>query len=69
MNHPLPDELFEAARTNDRARYAAHLDACADCRAAWGRLRAGSLLLDEAADEAPAFDDFDWSRIDAAVNA
>lgn len=68
MNHPLPEELFDAAQENNRAAFAAHLDACAECRTAFERLRAGAALLDEAAEDVPV-DDFDWSRIDAAVNA
>lgn len=68
MNHPLPEELFDAARANDRAAFAAHLDACAECRAVFERLRGGAALLDEASDE-PEVDDFDWGRIDAVVNA
>lgn len=69
MNHPLPEELFDAARSNDRGSLAPHLDACAECRASFLRLRAGAALLDEAADNAPDVDDFDWSRIDGVVNA
>ncbi len=68
MNHPLPEELFDAARANDRAPFAAHLDVCAECRSAWERLRVGATLLDEASDDA-SLDAIDWSRIDAAVAA
>lgn len=68
MNHPLPEELFDSARANDRAPFAAHLDVCAECRAAWDRLRTGASLLDEASED-PALDAINWDRIDAAVAA
>ena len=68
MNHPLPEELFDSARANDRAPFAAHLDTCAECRAAWDRLRTGATLLNEASED-PALDAIDWGRIDAAVSA
>ncbi len=68
MNHPLPEELFDAASANDPGRFAAHLASCGTCRSAWDRLRVGASLLDDARED-PPIDDLDWGRIDAAISA
>jgi len=68
--HPTHEELFDAAADGAIGPHRPHLDACADCRAAYARLRAGAALLDEArADDIDAADDIDWGRIDGAIQA
>jgi len=68
--HPTHEELFDAAADGATGPHGPHLDACADCRAAYARLRAGAALLDEArADDLDAADDIDWGRIDGAIQA
>lgn len=68
--HPTHEELFDAAADGAIGPHGPHLDACADCRAAYARLRAGAALLDEArADDDDVADDIDWGRIDGAIQA
>ena len=38
--HPTHEELFDAAADGATGPHGPHLDACADCRAAYARLRA-----------------------------
>jgi len=69
ITHPTHEELFDAAAEGAPGPLGPHLDTCAECRAAYGRLRAGAALLDEAREDDDAVDDIDWGRLDGAIQA